>query len=58
MNSQMNMNSLKNKRNSQEERERHIFHQKLKQVEELRWKEIEELDEEDLGLGRREHNES
>ena len=39
------------KRTSREERERHIFHHKLKQVEELRWKEIEELDEEDLGLG-------
>ena len=38
------------KRSNQEDRERHVFHQKLKQVEELRWKEIEELDEEDLGL--------
>jgi hypothetical protein len=46
------MKSLnKDKRNAQEERERHIFHHKLKQVEELRWKEIEELDEEDLGVG-------
>jgi len=44
----------KDKRNAQEERERHIFHHKLKQVEELRWKEIEELDEEDIGLRRRE----
>ena len=47
------MTSQNNKRTSQEERERHVFHQKRKQVEELRWKEIEELDEEDLGLGRR-----
>jgi hypothetical protein len=52
------MNSLKSKRTNQEDRERHVFHQKLKQVEELRWKEIEELDEEDLGIGCRKHDES
>jgi hypothetical protein len=53
------MKSLnKDKRNAQEERERHIFHHKLKQVEELRWKEIEELDEEDLGVGYRKHDKS
>jgi len=48
---------LNNKRTNSEEKERHIFHHKLKQVEELRWKEIEELDEEDLGIRYREHNE-
>lgn len=52
------MKSQKDKRTSQEDKERHVFHQKLKQVEELRWKEIEELDEEDLGLGCRVNNES
>ena len=52
------MNSLKSKRSNQEDRERHVFHQKLKQVEELRWKEIEELDEEDLGLGYRDDGQS
>jgi hypothetical protein len=44
----MGYQMTKEKRSSAEEKERHIYHQKLKQLEQLRWKEIEELDAEDI----------
>lgn len=43
------------KRDASEEYQRHIFRQKLKQVEELRWKEIESLTYEDLSTGCRDN---
>lgn len=48
----------KERRTSAEEKERHIYHQKLKQLEQLRWKEIEELDAEDISSGCGEHHET
>ena len=41
-----------------EGKDKHIWHQRLKKLTELRFKEIEEeaLDQEDSGFGRREHD--